>query len=131
RQRTRGLAPPPPLAESVDNLAAACAIYATSGVGSVREALIQLEGWEVYQAAWEQGRLPIRCLPLLLVDPFRSQAERLAFVDGLGARSGFGDDWLRLWGLKFVLDGGVAGAGGGQPVPDNPASTRHPHRGPG
>ena len=32
------------------------------------------------------------------------------FVDGLGARSGFGDDWLRIWGLKFVMDGGVAGA---------------------
>jgi predicted amidohydrolase YtcJ len=25
-------------------------------------------------------------------------------------RSGFGDDWLRLWGLKFVMDGGVEGA---------------------
>jgi predicted amidohydrolase YtcJ len=124
-QTIKGLVPPPPLDESVDNLADACAIYAASGVGSVREALILLEGWEVYQSAWEQGRLPIRCLPLLLVDPFRPQADRLAFIDGLGARSGFGDDWLRLWGLKFVLDGGVAGAGMEQPFANNPSWTGH------
>jgi predicted amidohydrolase YtcJ len=124
-QAIKALVPPPPLAESVDNLADACAIYAASGVGSVREALIQLEGWEVYQSAWEQRRLPIRCLPLLLVDPFRPQADRLAFVEGLGARSGFGDDWLRLWGLKIVLDGGVAGAAMEQPFANNPAYTGH------
>jgi len=124
-QTIKGLVPPPPLAESVDNLADACAIYAASGVGSVREALILPEGWEVYQSAWEQGRLPIRCLPLLLVDPFRPQADRLAFVEGLGARSGFGDDWLRLWGLKFVLDGGVAGAGMEEPFANNPSWTGH------
>jgi predicted amidohydrolase YtcJ len=124
-QMIKGLVPPPPLTESVDNLADACAIYAASGVGSVREALILPEGWEVYQSTWEQGRLSIRCLPLLLVDPFRPQTERLEFVEGLGARSGFGDDWLRLWGLKFVLDGGVAGAGMEEPFANNPSWTGH------
>jgi len=124
-QAIKALVPAPPLAESVDNLADACAIYGALGVGAIREALIQLEGWDVYQSAWEQRRLPIRCLPLLLVDPFRPQAERLAFVEGLGARSGFGDDWLRLWGLKFVLDGGVAGAGMEQPFANNPSYTGH------
>jgi predicted amidohydrolase YtcJ len=124
-QAIKALVPPPPLAESVDNLADACAIYAGLGVGSVREALILLEGWEVYQSAWEQGRLSIRCLPLLLVDPFRPQADRLAFVEGLGARSGFGDDWLRLWGLKFVLDGGVAGAAMEEPFATDPTYSGH------
>jgi predicted amidohydrolase YtcJ len=124
-QAIKALVPPPPLVESVDNLAHACATYAALGVGSVREALILPEGWEVYQSAWEQGRLSIRCLPLLLVDPFRPQADRLAFVEGLGARSGFGDDWLRLWGLKFVLDGGVAGAAMEQPFANNPSYSGH------
>ena len=124
-QAIKALVPSPPLAESVDNLAEACAIYAALGVGSVREALIRLEGWEVYQSAWEQQRLSIRCLPLLLVDPFRPPADRLALVEGLGARSGFGDDWLRLWGLKFVLDGGVAGAGMEQPFANNPSYSGH------
>jgi predicted amidohydrolase YtcJ len=30
-------------------------------------------------------------------------------VEGLGMHSGFGDEMLRVWGLKFVLDGGVEG----------------------
>jgi hypothetical protein len=91
-QAVKVLVPPPPLAESVDNLADACSIYAALGVGSIREALLLPEGWEVYQSAWEQGRLTIRCLPLLLVDSSHPQEQRLAFVEGLGARSGFGDD---------------------------------------
>jgi predicted amidohydrolase YtcJ len=124
-QAIKALVPAPPLAESVDNLAQACAVYAALGVGSIREALIQLEGWEVYQSAWEQARLTIRCLPMLLVDSSQPQERRLAFVEGLGARSGFGDDWLRLWSLKFVLDGGVAGAGMEQPFANNPSYSGH------
>jgi predicted amidohydrolase YtcJ len=109
----------------VDALADACSIYAGLGVGSVREALLLADGWEVYQSAWEQGRLTIRCLPLLLVDSSWPQEQRLSFVDGLRVRSGFGDDWLRLWGLKFVLDGGVAGAGMEAPFANDPSYTGH------
>jgi predicted amidohydrolase YtcJ len=124
-QMIKGLVPPPPLEESVQNLADACSIYAALGVGSVREALLLADGWEVYQSAWEQGRLSIRCLPLLLVDSSWPQEQRLGFVDGPRVRSGFGDDWLRLWGLKFVMDGGVAGAGMEEPFANNPSYTGH------
>ncbi|HIN06874.1 MAG TPA: hypothetical protein EYM65_11690 [Dehalococcoidia bacterium] len=30
-------------------------------------------------------------------------------MDGLAPVSGFGDQWLDIWGLKVVLDGGVEG----------------------
>jgi predicted amidohydrolase YtcJ len=49
-QMIKGLVPPP-LEESVQNLADACGIYAALGVGSVREALLLADGWEVYQSA--------------------------------------------------------------------------------
>jgi predicted amidohydrolase YtcJ len=124
-QKSKALVPPPRLEESVLNLSDACSMYAALGVGSVREALLLADGWEVYQSAWEQHRLPIRCLPLLLVDSSWPQDRRLAFVDGLRVRSGFGDDWLRLWGLKFVMDGGVAGAGMEEPFANNPSYTGH------
>jgi predicted amidohydrolase YtcJ len=124
-QMIKALVPPPPPEESVQNLTDACGIYAALGVGSVREALLLTDGWEVYQSAWEQGRLSIRCLPMLLVDSSWPPEQRLAFVDGLRVRSGFGDDWLRLWGLKFVLDGGVAGAGMEEPFANNPSYTGH------
>jgi predicted amidohydrolase YtcJ len=46
-------------------------------------------------------------------------------IDGLGVRSGFGDDWLRIWGLKLVLDGGVEGAAMEQPYTNDPANSGH------
>lgn len=52
-----------------------------------------------------------------------SESEALTLIRGLGARSGFGDDWLRLWGLKFVMDGGVEGGATQQPYADDPHST--------
>ena len=35
--------------------------------------------------------------------------ERKAWIDDLAPVSGFGDQWLDIWGLKIVLDGGVEG----------------------
>ena len=40
-------------------------------------------------------------------------------------RSGFGDDWLRIWGLKFVMDGGVEGGALEQPYANDPANSGH------
>jgi predicted amidohydrolase YtcJ len=49
----------------------------------------------------------------------------IALIDGLAARSGFGDDWLRIWGLKFVMDGGVEGASLEQPYANDPGNSGH------
>jgi len=51
--------------------------------------------------------------------------QAISLIHGLGARSGFGDDWLRLWGLKFVLDGGVEGGALEEPYADDPANAGH------
>jgi predicted amidohydrolase YtcJ len=54
-----------------------------------------------------------------------STGDAVALIRGLGARSGFGDDWLRLWGLKLVLDGGVEGGALTQPYTNDPANMGH------
>jgi predicted amidohydrolase YtcJ len=51
--------------------------------------------------------------------------EALALIDGLGVSSGFGDDWLRIWGLKFVMDGGVEGGALEQPYANDPGQAGH------
>src|SRR5262249_28160851 len=51
--------------------------------------------------------------------------EAINFVRGLGVRSGFGDERLRIWGLKFVLDGGVEGGALEAPYANNPANSGH------
>src|SRR5258708_29336239 len=62
---------------------------------------------------------------MVVVTPGGALADRIALVEGMGVRSGFGDDWLRLWGLKFVMDGGVEGGATDQPYADDPANTGH------
>jgi predicted amidohydrolase YtcJ len=51
--------------------------------------------------------------------------ERMAMIEGFGFRSGFGDDLLKLWGLKFVLDGGAEGGALDEPYVNNPSYRGH------
>jgi predicted amidohydrolase YtcJ len=120
-----GLIPAPAFEEQVAGLQQASAIFSSLGIGTVRDPLIQRDELLLYQAAWERDRLSVRCRPMVVVSPLRAVADRIALVEGLGVRSGFGDDWLRLWGLKFVMDGGVEGAALEQPFAAGPAGTGH------
>ena len=54
----------------------------------------------VLLAIREQGRLRIRVLQHIRI-------ERLDDAIGLGLRSGFGDDWLRVGAVKMFLDGAL------------------------
>jgi len=45
-----------------------------------------------------------------------AEDQAIALIDGLGAPGG-GDDWLRVWGLKLVMDGGVEGGAPSSPRP--------------
>jgi predicted amidohydrolase YtcJ len=108
-----GYIPPASFEEQVAGLVRASAVFSGLGLGAVRDPLVQRDELLMYQAAWERGALALRCRPMVVVLPpgaGGSVADRIALVEGLGIRSGFGDDWLRLWGLKFVMDGGVEGA---------------------
>ena len=127
-----GHIPPSSFEEQVTGLAQACAVFNGLGLGTVRDPLIQRDELLIYQAAWERGVLSLRCRPMIVVLPPSSTpgaggtvADRIALVEGLGVRSGFGDDWLRIWGLKFVMDGGVEGAALEQPFTVGPAGAGH------
>jgi predicted amidohydrolase YtcJ len=100
-------------------------MFSAAGLGAVRDPVVQLDELLLYQAAWERGGLSTRCRPMLIVTPTGTVAERITKIEGMGVRSGFGDDWLRLWGLKFVLDGGVDGGALDQPYADDPSYTGH------
>jgi predicted amidohydrolase YtcJ len=113
------LVPSPTRAEEVSRLARACRAYAALGVAAIREAMLEPGQLAVYQRAREAGVLTVRCRVLLLVDSTWPLDERLAFIEAQQVRSGFGDDWLRLCGLKFVLDGGIARAALEEPYADD------------
>ena len=120
-----GFAPAATRDQLVEGLARGSAAYAALGVGTIREAMINIEELLVYQDAAEQGKLSVRARPMIRVGNELSAEAAIALIDGLGARSGFGDDWLRIWGLKFVMDGGVEGGALEQPYANDPHNSGH------
>ena len=118
-------APAPGRTELTEALRRGSAAYAALGVGTIREAMINLDELLVYQDAAEQGLLSVRVRPLIRVGNELPEQDALDLIRGLSGRSGFGDDWLRLWGLKFVMDGGVEGGALEQPYANDPGNTGH------
>jgi len=118
-------APAATRADLVAGLGRGSAAYAALGVGTIREAMISPAELAAYQDAAELGALSVRVRPLIRVGNELTADAAVALIDGLGARSGSGDDWLRIWGLKFVMDGGVEGGALEQPYADDPTHSGH------
>jgi predicted amidohydrolase YtcJ len=119
------LAPPLSGAQLVGGLRKASAAYAALGVATIREALISVDELGVYQTARDQGALLVRVRPLIRVPHDVGADAAVAMVEGLGFHSGFGDDRLRVWGLKVVLDGGVEGGAMEDPYANDPSNSGH------
>jgi predicted amidohydrolase YtcJ len=118
-------APAPSRARLAEALGRGSAAYAALGVGTIREAMISADELLAYQDSAERGTLSVRVRPLIRVGNELTADQAAALIHGLGARSGFGDDWLRIWGLKFVMDGGVEGGALQRPYASDPASSGH------
>jgi predicted amidohydrolase YtcJ len=119
------LIPPPPFEQQVQNLQQACQLYNAYGIGSVRDPIVTRDQMLVYQALWERGELSVRSRPMYLF-PTGTVADRIADIASLGVRSGFGDDLLKIWGLKSLMDGGPFAAALNQPYANNPTSSGNP-----
>src|SRR5215472_15400972 len=118
-------APGPSRAELAGALGTGSAAYAALGVGTIREAMTTADELLAYQDAADQDLLRVRARLMLRVGSELTEEAAVALIDGLGARSGFGDDRLRIWGLKLVLDGGVEGAAMEQPYANDPGNSGH------
>src|SRR5215471_14548996 len=123
--RVAAFAPGPGRAQLAAALGVGSAAYAALGVGTVREAMITVEELLAYQDAADRDLLRVRVRPMIRVGAELTEEAAIALIGGLGARSGFGDDRLRVWGLKFVLDGGVEGAALEQPYASDPGDCGH------
>jgi predicted amidohydrolase YtcJ len=118
------LVPPMTPKQLIEGLRLACRAYNASGIGTVRDPWVAREQIPVYQALWEQGELTVRSR--IMLAPMAATLEKsMAIIEGLGFRSGFGDDLLKLWGLKFGLDGGAEGGALDEPYVNNPGYRGH------
>jgi len=76
------------------------------GLTNIHDIVTSHESIRAYQELVEEGKLPIRVSLLIRVIEAAIQKESLL---NLGIRTGFGNDWLRIGGVKMSIDGGITG----------------------
>jgi predicted amidohydrolase YtcJ len=76
--------------------------YLSAGVTTVCDPQVSARELRVYRAARAAGTLPLRTFGM----PLSHQLDALTHA---GLASPFGDDWLRLTGMKFYSDGTLLG----------------------
>lgn len=116
---------PLPERDLIDGLGRASASYAAHGIGTVRDAAVTPAQWHAYLRAQADGQLSVRCHAMIMTTPAAiaaagSVAAHLDSLEQQGIKPGAGDGLLRIWGLKFVLDGGVEAAAMTRPYADRP-----------
>jgi hypothetical protein len=125
-----GLIPPPSLEDNIRAIEAALAHAAECGVTSVHEMAFPDEftpAFEAYQDLYRSGKLTSR---IYLYIPIT----RIDLLEGLKMHSPFGNDFLRIAGLKAFCDGGLGArtAVFFEPYVDDPGNTGilHPQMSP-
>jgi predicted amidohydrolase YtcJ len=119
----RKVLPPLPGEALAAGLAQASGHYAAHGLGTVRDPAVTPQEWGTYLRARAAGQLSVRSHAMIFSTPAAIEAAGSvdAYLDSLeeqGIGPGTGDGRVRLWGLKFVLDGGVEAAALEQPYAD-------------
>jgi predicted amidohydrolase YtcJ len=98
-------------AERIDGLRLASGQYAATGIGTVRDCAVSLDDYAILRAARETGALSTRVRALIGAFGLTSAAEVEDLLDAMEDWRYSADPWLRVWGVKFGLDGGLeAGA---------------------
>ncbi|MBI5966969.1 MAG: amidohydrolase [Deltaproteobacteria bacterium] len=94
--------PPFPLKDRKKGLDMACDMYLASGITGVHDALVSAQSLETYQEAVKSEDLKLRVYLLITY-------EYLPHLKALNLKTGFGNEWLRIGGIKIIADGAIAG----------------------
>jgi predicted amidohydrolase YtcJ len=103
--------PAPDEAALVSAVATACRAYNAAGITGVAEPGLHPPEIRAFDLARRTGRLTVRTDLLLAAwgfDPPETQAALKEWFISLGVVGGFGDDLLRLEGIKLMPDGGMS-----------------------
>ncbi|MFI8240462.1 amidohydrolase [Streptomyces sp. NPDC085866] len=105
------LLPDPDRARRIEGLRLAGGQYAATGIGTVRDCAVTPDDYAVLLAAREAGALSTRVRALISALGLTSKAQVEDLLDAMEDWRDGSDPWLRVWGVKFGLDGGLeAGA---------------------
>ncbi|GAB3990456.1 amidohydrolase [Actinoallomurus acanthiterrae] len=105
------LLPAPDRARRIDGLRLASGQYAATGIGTVRDCAVTPDDYAMLLATREAGALSTRVRALISALGLSSAAQVEDLLDVMEDWRYGSDPWLRVWGVKFGLDGGLeAGA---------------------
>jgi hypothetical protein len=121
--------PRPTAAQEDEALRAVVRAYHAAGITSVLEPGLEPGDFAGYQRLWADDALTVRLGIMLRVAPGTTEADlerALGGIRGFGFTTGFGDQWLRLSGIKVLADGGVEASYLREPFAhtDDPAQPR-------
>ncbi len=89
-------------------------IYASLGITSLLNPGEDRDNVAALEELWRRKEMTVRWNTLYWVVPSRyankPYDEVVDMLRGLGPANGFGDEWLRIGGLKIIADGGFEGA---------------------
>lgn len=117
--------PEPSFEDRVDGLGSFSRELNEHGITAVRDAGGNADALDVYQALRDRGALSVRTRMLVLLPPAGDLQAKLAEMERWPVRSGFGDDLLKVEGLKVLLDGGVENGAMEMPYAHDAAFTGH------
>lgn len=108
--------------QRIEELRLASLDYAAHGITTVRDAFVEESELPLLQSARERGALNVRVRAMVGYPGFggRDPSVMSAWIDRVAARVASGDDMLRIWGLKFVIDGGAENGATEEPYVGRP-----------
>ena len=81
----------------------------SAGLTSIRLPGIGLDQYRVFQEMKRRGLLTMRITALLSAPPNADAAKVHGFIEASGVRPDEGDEWLKIAGMKLIVDGGFEG----------------------
>jgi predicted amidohydrolase YtcJ len=109
--------PPPKIEETIEKARAALRHAASVGVTTIQDMTASAAELRAYQALRAEGQLPVRITS--------HQNHGIEGLVAAGIATGFGDDWLRIGGVKLFADGamGSGTAAFFEPYADDPSTS--------
>jgi predicted amidohydrolase YtcJ len=114
------LFPPGPVDQRIEDLRLASLDFAAHGITTVRDAYVLEDEVAILRTARDRGALNVRVRAMVGAGATRGSAAVSAWIDRVASLAASGDDLFRVWGLKFVLDGGAENAATEEPYVGRP-----------
>lgn len=106
--------------ERVAGLERASHGYAATGIGTVRDCAVPAADLDVLRRTADEGRLGTRVRVLVAAQGAADPARLDAILDQMEPWRDRTDPWLRVWGVKFLLDGGLEAGATEEPYAGRP-----------